>query len=57
MWAPIFNQATLQQHLTDYVVPMVATKIVRDYEFFKRYEQAVKSGDTESIKKVLVVSP
>ncbi len=57
MWAPIFNQATLQQHLTDYVVPMVANKIVRDYEFFKRYEQAVKSGDTESIKKVLVVSP
>ena len=55
MWAPIFSKNMLQRELTDYIVPVIANKVLRDYDFFKRYEQAVKSGDTEAIKKVLVV--
>lgn len=57
MWAPIFSKSALQSHITEYIVPAIANKILRDYEFFKRYEEAVKSGDTEAIKKVLIVSP
>lgn len=57
MWAPIFSKSVLQSHITEYIVPAIANKILRDYEFFKRYEEAVKSGDTEAIKKVLIVSP